>query len=75
MNFIEAKKYLWGGQRLARESWSAGFYIEAASQDQNRRLSLLDSTGRFYGVSSGDELATDWILHDSDNEQLMQEKK
>lgn len=64
MNFSEAQKYLWGGTKLTRKNWSASFYVEAEHQDQTRRLKLVDSCGRDYGISTEDQLADDWIIYE-----------
>ncbi len=62
MTFTEARKLLWGGQQLTREHWPEDFYVEAAHTDTNRKLKLIDSTGRNYGVSVADESADDWVI-------------
>ena len=62
MIFEEARKLLWEGKKVSRESWVEGYYIEATHQDRTRRLKLLDNSGRDYGISAADELATNWIV-------------
>lgn len=63
MTYEEARKHLWGGHQMSRESWVTDFYIEVSHQDQNRRIELQDSCGRTYAISVVDTLANDWIIH------------